>query len=37
MKGAKYIGTELEHIDTSMVQVEAANQGALRHTQKGQW
>jgi len=27
MTGARYIGTELEQIDTSMVQVEAATQG----------
>jgi len=27
MTGARYIGTELEHIDTSMVQVEAATKG----------
>jgi len=27
MKGARYIGTELEQIDTSMVQVEAATKG----------
>jgi len=27
MTGAKYIGTELEQIDTSMVQVEAATKG----------
>jgi len=27
MTGARYIGTELEQIDTSMVQVEAATKG----------
>jgi len=27
MTGARYIGTELEHIDTRMVQVEAATKG----------
>jgi len=27
MTGARYMGTELEQIDTSMVQVEAATKG----------